>query len=76
MVASGRLSRPFLGGTRKIAFRLSLSSGGKAAVVVPLVGLALLVTVILAATWLKESGTRIQLSGLILALISIYPLSI
>jgi transporter family protein len=65
-----------LGGTGNIAFCLALASGGKAAVVVPLVGLAPLVTVILAALWLKESITRIQMAGLVLALISIYLLSI
>jgi drug/metabolite transporter (DMT)-like permease len=43
---------------------------------VPLVGLAPLVTVILAALWLKESVTRIQIVGLVLALISIYLLSL
>jgi transporter family protein len=65
-----------LGGTGNIAFCVSLASGGKAAVVVPLVGLAPLVTVILAALWLKESITPIQIVGLVLALISIYLLSI
>jgi transporter family protein len=65
-----------LGGTGNIAFCVSLASGGKAAVVVPLVGLAPLVTVILAALWLKESVTRTQVVGLVLALISIYLLSI
>ena len=65
-----------LGGTGNIAFCMSLASGGKAAVVVPLVGLAPLVTVILAALWLKESVTRIQIVGLVLALISIYLLGI
>lgn len=65
-----------LGGTGNIAFCVALASGGKAAVVVPLVGLAPLVTVILAALWLKESVTKMQLVGLVLALISIYLLSI
>ncbi len=65
-----------LGGTGNIAFCVSLASGGKAAVVVPLVGLAPLVTVILAAVWLKESVTWIQVIGLVLALISIYLLSL
>ena len=64
-----------LGGTGNVAFCVSLASGGKAAVVVPLIGLAPLVTVILAALWLKESVTRIQIGGLVLALISIYLLS-
>ncbi len=65
-----------LGATGNIAFCISLASGGKAAVVVPLVGLAPLVTVILAALWLKESVTWIQTVGLVLALLSIYLLSI
>jgi transporter family protein len=64
-----------LGGTGNIAFCGSLASGGKAAVVVPLVGLTPLVTVILAALWLKESVTWIQIVGLVLALVSIYLLS-
>jgi transporter family protein len=65
-----------LGGTGNIAFLASLASGGKAAIVVPLVGLAPLVTVILAASVLKESVTRLQVVGLALAIISIYLLSI
>lgn len=65
-----------LGGTGNIAFCISLASGGKAAVVVPLVGLAPLVTVILAALWLKESITGMQIVGLGLALLSIYLLSL
>lgn len=65
-----------LGGTGNVAFCLALASGGKAAVVVPLVGLAPLITVILAMLWLKESITRVQIVGLLLALLSIYLLSL
>ncbi len=65
-----------LGGTGNIAFLAAMASGGKAAIVVPLVGLAPLVTVILAASLLKESVTRAQAVGLALAMISIYLLSI
>jgi transporter family protein len=64
-----------LGGTGNIAFLAALGSGGKAAIVVPLVGLAPLVTVILAFFLLKESLTRAQMAGLVLALASIYLLS-
>jgi bacterial/archaeal transporter family protein len=65
-----------LGGTGNIAFLASMSSGGKASIVVPWVGLAPLVTVILARVVLKESITRAQIAGLALALVAIYLLSI
>ena len=65
-----------LGGTGNIAFIAAMGVGGKAAVVVPFVGLAPLVTVILARALLKESITRAQVAGLALALIAIYLLSL
>jgi len=65
-----------LGGTGNIAFIAAMGVGGKAAVVVPFVGLAPLVTVILARALLKESITRTQVAGLVLALIAIYLLSL
>lgn len=65
-----------LGGAGNIAFYLALARDGKASVVVPLVGLAPLVTVILALILLKESLNRAQILGLILALLSIYLLSL
>ncbi|HEY7304618.1 MAG TPA: DMT family transporter [Bryobacteraceae bacterium] len=65
-----------LGGTGNIAFYLGLAKGGKAAVVVPLVGLAPLVTVVLAFFLLRESLNRIQIVGLLLALVSIFLLSL
>jgi len=65
-----------LGGTGNIAFIASMGAGGKAAIVVPFVGLAPLVTVILARAILKEKITRAQVVGLALALIAIYLLSI
>ena len=65
-----------LGGTGNIALCLALARGGKAAVVVPLVGLAPLVTVILALLFLKESLNGVQIVGLVLALISIFLLSL
>ena len=65
-----------LGGTGNIALYLALGSGGKASVVVPLVGLAPLITVVLALVILKESINRIQMVGLGLALLSITLLSI
>ncbi len=65
-----------LGGTGNIAFIASMGAGGKAAVVVPFVGLAPLVTVIIARAVLKERITRAQLAGLALALVAIYLLSV
>ncbi len=65
-----------LGGTGNIAFLAAMSTGGKAAIVVPWVGLAPLVTVILARFTLQESITRTQMAGLALALVAIYLLSI
>jgi bacterial/archaeal transporter family protein len=66
----------FFGGTGNIAFYLALARGGKASIVVPLVGLAPLVTVIMALFLLKESLNRVQILGLLLALISIFLLSL
>jgi uncharacterized membrane protein len=65
-----------LGGTGNIALYLALARGGKASVVIPFVGLAPLVTVILALLWLGESLNRTQMVGVVLALISIYLLSL
>jgi bacterial/archaeal transporter family protein len=65
-----------LGGSGNIAFFLALASGGKASIVVPLVGLAPLVTVALALVILKESLTKAQIVGLGFALVSIYLLSV
>ena len=63
------------GGLGNVTFYLALS-GGKASVIVPLVGLAPLITVVLAVVILKESINRAQAVGVVLALISIYLLSI
>jgi transporter family protein len=65
-----------LGATGNIALYLALARGGKASVVVPLVGLAPLVTVVLAVLLLRESMNRLQVFGLVLALVSIYLLSL
>ena len=65
-----------LGGTGNIAFYLALGRGGKASVVVPFVGLAPLVTVVLAVVVLGESLNRAQIAGVALALVSIYLLSL
>jgi len=65
-----------LGGAGNIAFYLALSGGGKVSVVVPLTCLFPLVTVIAAYFVLKESLTRAQGSGLVLALIAICLLSV
>ncbi len=64
------------GGVGNVAFFLAFSTGGKASVVTPLVGLAPLVTVILALFFLKERINTSQTAGLVLALISIYLLSV
>ena len=74
--ASYGLITGFLGGTGNIALCLALAKGGKASVVVPLAGLAPLVTVILALLLLKETLNRAQIVGLLLALVSIFLLSL
>lgn len=70
------LATGILGGTGNIALYLALGTGGKASVVVPLVGLAPLITILLALLILKESINRTQMVGVGLALISIFLLSI
>ena len=74
--ASYGLLTGILGGTGNIALYLALGTGGKASVVVPIVGLAPLITIILALLILKESINRLQMAGLGLALVSIFLLSI
>lgn len=64
------------GGAGNLAFFLAFSTGGKASIVTPLVGLAPLITVILALLFLKERINASQTVGLLLALISIYLLSV
>jgi transporter family protein len=63
------------GGLGNVTFYLALSRG-KASVVVPMVGLAPLMTVVLALVILKESIYSAQVVGVVLALLSIYLLSI
>ena len=65
-----------LGGTGNIALYLALSTGGKVSLVVPIVGLAPLITIVLALLILKESVNRAQMAGLGLALISIFLLGV
>lgn len=65
-----------LGGTGNILFFLSFASGGRASIVVPITCLFPLVTVLLAAWVLRESITRPQRAGLILAVVAIYLLSV
>ncbi len=65
-----------LGGLGNVAFYLALARGGKASIVVPLVGLAPLATVVLALIFLKETLNRMQMLGLVFALISIFLLSV
>jgi uncharacterized membrane protein len=64
------------GGAGNVAFFLALSKGGKASVVTPLVGLAPLVTVVLALAFLGERLNKSQMSGLVFALAAIYLLSV
>lgn len=70
------LSTGIFGGLGNISFYLALSGGGKASVIVPMVGLAPLVTVVLALVVLKQSLNRAQVFGVVLALASIYFLSV
>jgi len=74
--ASYGLATGVFGATGNIALYLALGTGGKASLVVPISGLAPLVTVVLALLILKESINRIQMIGLGFALISIYLLSV
>jgi transporter family protein len=74
--ASYALLTGLLGGTGNIALYLALGAGGKASVVVPLVGLAPLITIVLALLILKESINPTQIVGLGFALISICLLSL
>ena len=74
--ASYGLLNGIFAGVGNVAFFLAFSAGGKASIVTPLVGLAPLVTVILALLFLKEKINRSQTAGLLLALISIYLLSV
>lgn len=74
--ASFGLLTGVFGGVGNVAFFLAFSIGGKASIVTPLVGLAPLVTVVLALFFLKERINRSQTAGLLLALISIYLLSV
>lgn len=64
------------GGAGNIALYLALARGGKASIVLPLVGLAPLVTIVLAVVILKEAINAVQVAGVALALLSIYLLSI
>jgi bacterial/archaeal transporter family protein len=64
-----------LGGTGNIAFFRALGVGGEASIVVPATALFPLVTVILAVSFLHERLGTAQKSGLVLALIAIYLLS-
>jgi transporter family protein len=65
-----------LGGTGNIAFFKALTTGGQAAVVVPMGGLAPLVTVLVAFVVLRERMSTYQKMGLVVALAAIYLLSL
>ena len=65
-----------LGGAGNVAFYVALGRGGKVSVVTPLVGLAPLITVVLAVLFLGEKLNASQSVGLLLALVSIYLLSV
>ena len=64
-----------LGGTGNMAFFHALGMGGKASVVVPATALYPLVTVVLAVVFLHERLGAAQKIGLVVALVSIYLLS-
>jgi len=64
-----------LGGTGNITFFTSLTLGGRAAVVVPMMSLSPLATVILAFLVLRERISASQIMGLGLAVVAIYLLS-
>jgi bacterial/archaeal transporter family protein len=65
-----------LGGVGNIAFFVALAKGGPASIVVPLTSLFPLVTVLLAAVWLRERIGRAQIVGLGFALVAIVLLSL
>src|SRR5690349_6001846 len=65
-----------LGAVGNIAFFIALAQGGPASVVVPLTSLFPLVTVLLAAVWLRERVGRTQIVGLGFALVAIVLLSL
>ncbi|MGO8787440.1 MAG: EamA family transporter [Terriglobia bacterium] len=65
-----------LGGLGNIAFFNSLSLGGRVTIVVPVCGLAPLVTVLVAFMVLHERMTTYQKVGLVVALVAIYLLSL
>lgn len=64
-----------LGGLGNIAFFRALIEGGQASTVVPVTALFPLITVLLALAVLRERVGRLQLAGLVLALIAIYLIS-
>jgi len=59
-----------------VAFYLALARGGRVSIVAPLTCLYPLVAVILAYLFLHEKLTRLQVVGLVLALVAIYLLSV
>lgn len=65
-----------LGAVGNIAFFIALARGGPASIVVPLTSLFPLVTVVLAAVWLRERIGRAQIAGLGFALVAIVLLSL
>ncbi|MEW5978781.1 MAG: EamA family transporter [Acidobacteriota bacterium] len=58
-----------------IAFFQALVVGGKASIVVPGTALFPVVTIVLAVTFLRERLSRLQIVGLILAMVAVYLLS-
>jgi len=65
-----------LGAVGNIAFFVALATGGPASIVVPLTSLFPLVTVVLAAAWLRERVGRAQIAGVGFALVAIVLLSL
>jgi len=65
-----------LGAVGNIAFFVALAIGGPASIVVPLTSLFPLVTVLLAALWLRERVGRAQIAGVGFAVVAIVLLSL
>lgn len=65
-----------LGGTGNIAFFHAMVLGGKASIVVPVTALFPVGTVLLAALFLHERLGKMQMLGLMCALVAIYLLSV
>jgi transporter family protein len=64
-----------LGGVGNVTFFEALSHGGKASIVVPMTGLYPLLTVLTAIPLLREKLNRVQILGIVLAVLAILSFS-